>query len=188
MQMLAERLQKQKELYISSLENTGSFRAFMLPIITKVNTKIMELDICDELDDGLEEGKLMLSPDKRYKSRYFLHYDFQTGKSIRITEPEVFQDKTMVGYKMFEQMRRKGWNNPDLGLVLAVCAGYHLDMATAEKALLCAGYVLIPHVATHLVYRFFISHCCDQYNDTATFNTLLILLGEKEVGTNKKKK
>ena len=188
MQMLAGRLQKQKELYISSLEKAESFSEFMLPIISEANSKIMGLDIRDEVDDGFDEGKLMLSSDKRYKSRYFLHYDFQTGKTIRITEPEVFQNKTMVGYKMFEQMRRNDWNNPDLSLVIAVCAGYHLDMATTEKALLCAGYVLIPHVATHLVYRFLISHCRDQYNDTATFNTLLILLGEKEVGTNKKKK
>lgn len=186
--MLAGRLQKQKELYISSLEKAESFSEFMLPIISEANSKIMGLDIRDEVDDGFDEGKLMLSSDKRYKSRYFLHYDFQTGKTIRITEPEVFQNKTMVGYKMFEQMRRNDWNNPDLSLVIAVCAGYHLDMATTEKALLCAGYVLIPHVATHLVYRFLISHCRDQYNDTATFNTLLILLGEKEVGTNKKKK
>ena len=40
----------------------------------------------------------------------------------------------------------------------------------------------------HLVFRFLTAHCRGEYTDTATFNTLLILLGEKEIGTNKHEK
>ena len=107
------------------------------------------------------------------------------SRKRKTTEPEVFQDKTLIGYKMFEKMRRNDWNDPELGMVIAVCAGYHLDMEKTEEALLRAGYILLPHIPKHLVYRFLITHCRDQYEDTGTFNTLLILLGEKEVGTNK---
>ena len=188
MKKLTEKLAKLKELYIGSLESQESFCQFIMPIITDLNTKYMGLDVQDEVDDGFEEGKLVLNPDKRYRSRYFLHYDFQTGKTIRITEPEVFQDKTLVGYKMFEKMRRNDWNNPDLDMVMAVCAGYHLDMETTEKALLRAGYLLTQHNPRHLVFRFLTAHCRGEYTDTATFNTLLILLGEKEIGTNKHEK
>ena len=188
MKKLAEKLAKLKELYIGSLESQESFCQFIMPIITDLNTKYMGLDIQDEVDDGFEEGKLVLNPDKRYRSRYFLHYDFQTGKTIRITEPEVFQDKTLVGYKMFEKMRRNDWNNPDLDMVMAVCAGYHLDIETTEKALLRAGYLLTQHNPRHLVFRFLTAHCRGEYIDTGTFNTLLILLGEKEIGTNKREK
>ena len=188
MKKLAVKLEKLKELYIGSLESEESFCEYMMPIITAANTKIMGLDVQDKVDDGFEEGKLILNPDKRYRSRYFLHYDFQTGKTIRITEPEVFQDKTLIGYKMFEKMRRNDWNNPDLDMVMAACAGYHLDMEATEKALLRAGYLLTQHNPRHLVFRFLTAHCRGEYTDTATFNTLLILLGEKEIGTNKHEK
>ena len=166
MKKLAEKLAKLKELYIGSLESQESFCQFIMPIITDLNTKYMGLDIQDEVDDGFEEGKLVLNPDKRYRSRYFLHYDFQTGKTIRITEPEVFQDKTLVGYKMFEKMRRNDWNNPDLDMVMAVCAGYHLDIETTEKALLRAGYLLTQHNPRHLVFRFLTAHCRGEHTDT----------------------
>ena len=188
MKKLAEKMAKLKELYISSLESQESFCQFIMPIITDLNTKYMGLDVQDEVDDGFKEGKLVLNPDKRYRSRFFLHYDFQTGKTIRITEPEVFQDKTLVGYKMFEKIRRNDWNNPDLDMVMAVCAGYHLDEETTEKALLRAGYLLTQHNPRHLVFRFLTAHCRGEYTDTGTFNTLLILLGEKEIGTNKHEK
>jgi len=188
MKKLTEKLAKLKELYISSLESQESFCQFIMPIITDLNTKYMGLDVQDEVDDGFKEGKLVLNPDKRYRSRFFLHYDFQTGKTIRITEPEVFQDKTLVGYKMFEKIRRNDWNNPDLDMVMAVCAGYHLDEETTEKALLRAGYLLTQHNPRHLVFRFLTAHCRGEYTDTGTFNTLLILLGEKEIGTNKHEK
>ena len=185
MKILQEKLTDAKNAFLRSYESEESFCRFMMPIITAVNTKHMGLDIRDEADDGLDEGKLILRPDKRYRSRYFTKYDFQTGKTIKITEPEVFQTKTLIGYKMFEKMRRDDWNSPDLDMVMAVCAGYHLDMGTTAQALLRAGYILIPHIPKHLVYRFLVTHCRDQYEDTATFNTLLILLGEEEIGTKK---
>ncbi len=188
MAQLAEKLKKMKDAFISGLDEPQTFSQFMMPIITKANTKIMGLDIRDEADDGFDEGKLVLQPDRRYRNRYFLKYDLQTGKNIRITEPEVFQDRTLIGYKTFEKLRRNDWNKPELDKALAACTGYHLDMETTEKALLCAGFVLMPHIMTHLVYRFLIMHCRDMYTDTGTFNTLLILLGETEIGTNKKKK
>ncbi len=186
MARLKNRLEEMKTRYIGSLEKKESFCEYMMPIITDLNTKYMGLDIRDEVDDGLDEGKLVLKPDKRYRSRFFLHYDFQTGKTIRITEPEVFQNRTLVHLKKFEEMRRNDWNNPELGLVIAVCAGYHLDIKTTEDALLHAGYLLIQHIPKHLVYRFLITHCRDQYEDAGTFNTLLRLLGVEEVGTKKR--
>ena len=185
MKILREKLTDAKNAFLRGYESGESFCEYIMPIITAANTKIMGLDVQDEVDDGFEEGKLVLNPDKRYRSRYFLHYDFQTGKTIRITESEVFQDRTLIGYKMFEKMRRNDWNNPDLDMVMAVCAGYHLDMDMTAQALLHAGYILIPHIPKHLVYRFLIMHCRDQYEDTGTFNTLLILLGEEEIGTKK---
>lgn len=97
-------------------------------------------------------------------------------------------ESTLVSYKMFEKMRRNDWNNPDLDMVMAVCAGYHLDIETTEKALLRAGYLLTQHNPRHLVFRFLTAHCWGEYTDTGTFNTLLILLGEKEIGTNKREK
>lgn len=182
---LQDKLAAAKEAFLGYYVKQESFSQFMMPIITELNTKYMGLDVRDEVDDGLEEGKLVIKPDKRYRSRYFTQYDFQTGKTIRITEPEVFQDKTLIGYKMFEKMRRDDWNTVELTLAVAVCAGYHLDIETTEHALLCAGYVLNPYDSKQLVYRFLIIHCRDQYKDTGTFNTLLILLGENEIGTKK---
>ena len=185
MKKLQDKLMAAKEAFLRSYGKQETFCQFMMPIITDINTKHMGLDVLDEADDGLEEGKLVLNLDKRYRSRYFTQYDFQTGKKIRITEPEVFQTKTLIGYKMFEKIRRNDWNNPELDMVIAICAGYHLDMGTTEEALLRAGYVLIPYVPKHMVYRFLVMHCRDQYEDTGTFNTLLILLGEEEIGTKK---
>lgn len=180
------RLRKQRERYVSSMEKGETFCDYVMPIITEINTKYMGLDVKDEMDDGLKEGKLIKS-DNRYRNRYFEHYDFLSGETIRITEPEVFQDKTLIHYKKFEEMRRNKWNNPDLDMVMALCAGYHLDMETTENALLHAGYLLLQHIPRHLAYRFLVSHCRGLYTDTDTFNTLLILLGEKEIGTNKRK-
>ena len=188
MKKLAEKLAKLKELYIGSLESQESFCEFIMPIITDLNTKYMGLDVQDEADDGFKEGKLVIKPDKRNRSRYFLHYDFQTGKTIRITEPEVFQNRTLIQYKQFEEMRRNDWNKLELDMAMAVCAGYHLDMETTEKALLRAGYLLTQHNPRHLVFRFLTPHCRGEYTDTSTFNTLLHLLGEKEIGTNKQEK
>lgn len=185
---LAEKLTKLKAAYVNNLDEEETFCEYMMPIITDINTKYMGLDIMDDADDGLKEGKLILKPDKRIRNRYFEQYDFQTGKTIRITEPEVFQDKTLVHYKKFEEIRRNAWNNIELDMVMAVCAGYHLDMDMTEKAMLRAGYLLLQRNPTHLVYRFLVSHCRDLYSDTGTFNTLLILLGEKEIGTNKREK
>ena len=185
MKQLQDKLMAAKEAFLISFGKQETFCQFLMPIITELNTKHMGLDVLNEVDDGLEEGKLVLNPDKRYRSRYFPYYDFHTGKTIRITEPEVFQAKTLIGYKMFEKMRRNDWNNPELDMVMALCAGYHLDMGTTEEALLRAGFVLIPYVPKHMVYRFLVMHCRDQYEDTGTFNTLLILLGEEEIGTKK---
>lgn len=186
MQRMAEKLAVMKEAYIISLEKEESFCQYIMPTITKINSQIMGLDIRDEIDDGLDVGQLILEPEKKYRSRYYETYDFQTGKKIKIPETEVFQEKTLVGYKMFEKMRRDDWNDLDLDMVIAICAGYHLDMSVTENALLHAGYLLLRQNPRHLVFRFLISHCRDMYEDTGTFNMLLILLGEEEVGTKKK--
>ena len=186
MQQMAEKLSSMREKYLSALGDEETFCQFITPIITQINTKYMGLYIRDEMDDGFDAGQFIVDPGKRYRSRYFETYDFQTGKKIKITEPEVFQNKTPIGYKMFERMRRDDWNDLELDMAIAVCAGYHLDMDTTENALLHAGYILLRHNPRHLVFRFLISHCREMYEDTGTFNTLLILLGEEEVGTKKK--
>ena len=187
METLAMKLAIMKKAYIESMDEEETFCTYMMPIITDLNTKYMGLDVKDDMDDGLKAGKLILKPDKRIRNRYYEYRDFQTGEVERVTEPKVFQNKTLVHYKMFEKMRRNKWDKIELEMVMAVCVGYHLDMETTEKALLRAGYLLLPGNPTHLVYRFLVSHCRDLYSDTGTFNTLLILLGEKEIGTNKHK-
>ena len=90
MRRMAEKLSGLKEAYITSLEKEESFCQFIMPIISGVNTKYMGLDTRDEVDDGFDAGQLIVEPGKRYRSRYFESYDFLTGKTVKITEPEVF--------------------------------------------------------------------------------------------------
>ena len=187
MERRRKKLTAMKEAYTNNLDEPMTVSRFIFPIIWKIDTKYMGLDILDDVDDGLDAGQLVTTPGKRYSSRYFKKLDFQTGKMLKITEAEVFQDKTLIGYKTFNLIRRDAWPGAELDSIIAVCAGYHLDMETTEKALMYGGYLLLWSKPRHVVFRFLISHCQDEYSDTDTFNTLLKLLGEEPVGTNKRK-
>lgn len=185
MAKLQPKLTAMKDAYINNLEEPQSFASFIRPIIWKIDAEYMGLDVLDDVDDGFDESKFVGTPGKRYTNRYFKKMDFQTGKMVKITEPEVFQDKTLIGYKTFNLIRRDDWDGAEIDSIIAVCAGYHLDMETTEKALMYGGFLLLWKKPVHLVYRFLITHCREYYTDTATFNTLLKLLGEEPVGTRK---
>lgn len=187
MRKIQDKLSELKEAYINNLDEPITFSRFIFPIIWKIDTEYMGLDILDEVDDGFDAGQLVITKGKRYTSRYFKKLDFQTGKMIKITEPEVFQNKTLIGYKTFNLIRRNAWSNAEIDSLIAVCAGYHLDMKTTEKALMYGGFLLIWANPRHVVFRFLITHCRDMYSDTASFNTLLMLLGEEPIGTKKHK-
>ena len=66
--------------------------------------------------------------------------------------------------------------------MIAVCAGYHVDYETMIEALNLAGHHLV-NAREHIAYKFLFKFCHDRYEDTDTFNTLLLMLGMKPVGT-----
>ncbi len=169
-----------------------TFCEYILPIIMKKNEQFMTLDILDDHDDALQEqqGKKrkkvshigIKQLDFGYQSRYFWAEDFPTGKRRRIPETEVFQARTLVSYKIFVQIRSNRWEKPSLDMVVAICAGYHLTMPEVEEALKYAGYYLLYN-RTHLVYRFLFTVGRDLFHDTDTFNTYLMFLNEKPLGS-----
>ena len=180
------------ESFWDRVEKWPTLSQFILPIIMKKNEQLMTLDILDDDDDAIQEAQKLKKKkaskvgvkkaDAGYKTRYFWHEDFPTGKRWRVLETEVFQARTLVTYKKFEQIRSNSWKKPDINMVIAICAGYHFTIQQVEEALKYAGYILIFN-RTHLVYRFLFTFCRDQFHDTDTFNTLLIYLNEKPVGS-----
>lgn len=192
----AERLQSSYQakfnLFWDRIQKWPTFCEYILPIIMKKNEQYMTLDILDDNDDaiqemqGLKEKKTskvgVKKDDAGYMSRYFWAEDFPTGKRRRIPETEVFQARTLVSYKKFEQIRSNSWTNPAFDFVIAVCAGYHLTIEQVEEALKYAGYYLLYN-RTHLIYRFLFTVGRNLFHDTDTFNTYLMFLGEKPVGS-----
>jgi hypothetical protein len=180
------------ERFWDRVQKWPTFCEYILPIIMKKNEQFMTLDILDDHDDVLQEqqGKKkkkasnigVKQADSGYQSRYFWAEDFPTGKRRRIPETEVFQARTLVSYKIFEQIRSNRWEKPSLDMVIAICAGYHLTMPEVEEALKYAGYYLLYN-RTHLVYRFLFTVGRNLFHDTDTFNTYLMFLNEKPLGS-----
>lgn len=181
-----------QERFWDRVQKWPTFCEYILPIIMKKNEQFMTLDILDDHDDVLQEqqGKKkkkasnigVKQADSGYQSRYFWAEDFPTGKRRRIPETEVFQARTLVSYKIFEQIRSNRWEKPSLDMVIAICAGYHLTMPEVEEALKYAGYYLLYN-RTHLVYRFLFTVGRNLFHDTDTFNTYLMFLNEKPLGS-----
>ena len=180
MEKAGEQLRKAFEAYVAS-EESQTFCEFMYPNIYDVNTEHLKPDVVTP-----EELAILGPPpekaDGRSNHRQSWKKDFVMGKWNCLTEPQVFQNLTQIQWRKFTDLKNGKWNTPNVTSVIAVCAGYHVDYETMIEALNLAGHHLV-NAREHIAYKFLFKFCHDRYEDTDTFNTLLLMLGMKPVGT-----
>ena len=180
MEKAEAQLRKAFEAYVAS-EESQTFCEYMFPIVYAADEEFMKPDIMTP-----EEVKKWGNPpdkvDKRIHHRFCWRRDFVMEKWKCVTEPQVFQSRTLIQWRKFNDLKNGKWNTPDVATVIALCAGYHVDYDTMIEALNRAGHHLV-NVREHFAYRFLFRFCRAKFEETDTFNTLLLMLGMKPVGT-----
>ena len=162
-------------------EEKVTFCRFIFPIIYDADTEELKPQILSP--ELLEQYGPPPEPKTRKGGhRSGTRLDFVAGRYITITEPQLFESKTLMQRRLFAEIKNGKKNTPEVKTVVAICAGYHLDYDTLVEALGYAGHYLL-NVPEHLAYKFLFRFCYDQFEDTDTFNTLLCMIGQRPIGT-----
>ena len=185
-----KRLMKSFTAFLESDEMDPTFCEYIFPLIYEENMRIIEReteDLRDSMDELLAKGIKPPKEDKRIRNKYYAQYDFVEGKWINVTEPKIFENRTCIEYKAYEKLRAGKLEAPEVSRVVAIRAGYKLPLETTMMALNYAGHRLLANNIQHVGYLFLMKNCRSEYEDTLTFNTLLIQLGLEPIGTERYK-